>query len=89
MPTNRPRHVITETDAMARILDDAAERWPQDRTKRSRLLLHLVEEGHRHLGEDLEAARQRRRGRIAQTSGALSGSYEQGYLERLREDWPE
>jgi hypothetical protein len=49
MPTTRPRHLITETDQVAKALDDAARRWPEDRHSRARLLLHLVEEGHRAL----------------------------------------
>ena len=31
----------------------------------------------------------RRREAIRRTSGALSGAYEPGYLDRLRQDWPE
>src|ERR1019366_8168817 len=41
VPTTRPRHVITETDEIARAIDDAAKRWPEDRNSRARLLLHL------------------------------------------------
>lgn len=28
MPTSRRRHPVTETDAVARVLDEAARRWP-------------------------------------------------------------
>jgi len=31
---------------------------------------------------------ERRRAAILRTSGALTGVYEPGYLERLRDDWP-
>lgn len=89
MPTTRPRHLITETEAVARALDDAAERWPEDRDNRARLLVRLVQEGHRavvHRHEDEVAAR---REAIASTSGAFTGMYEPNYLDELREDWPE
>ncbi len=36
--------------------------------------------------QDEEIAR--RRIAIRETSGALTGSYEPGYLDRLRDDWP-
>jgi hypothetical protein len=88
MPTTRPRHLVTETDQVAKALNDAARRWPEDRGSRTKLLLHLVEEGHRAL---LDKAGERRRVRLAairHTSGSLSGVYDGDYLERLREDWP-
>ncbi|MHB8719291.1 MAG: hypothetical protein ACYDAC_10445 [Candidatus Dormibacteria bacterium] len=88
MPTRRPRHVITETESVARALDAAAKRWPDDRRRRGRLLVRLVEEGGRAVGrqEDEEAAR--RRQALADTSGALTGLYGPDYLDRLRHDWP-
>jgi hypothetical protein len=88
MPTTRPRHLITETDQVARALDDAAKRWPEDRDSRAKLLLHLVEEGHHALVEEVGRRRAARLAAIRRTSGALSGTYEADYLERLREDWP-
>lgn len=88
MPTTRPRHVITETDQVARALDDAAARWPEDRGSRAKLLLHLVEEGHRALvAHDVQRDAERRAA-IERTSGVLNGVYEPDYLQRLREDWP-
>jgi len=30
VPTTRPRILITETDPVARALDAAAQRWPED-----------------------------------------------------------
>lgn len=74
---------------MSRVLDDAARRWPADSGNRARLLLHLVEEGHRVvLGQrDNHAAAVR--GAVARTSGVLTGAYGADYLARLREDWPE
>jgi len=88
MPTVRPRHVLTETDQVAAALDDAAKRWP-DVTSRSKLLARLVEEGHRSLISRTQRVREERAEAVASTSGIFNGLYEPGYLERLREDWPE
>lgn len=88
MPTTRPRHLITETEHVAQALDDAAKRWPAESGNRAKLLLRLVEEGHRAvLGQQERRLRQRREA-LARTSGALTGLYGEGYLGELREDWP-
>jgi hypothetical protein len=80
--------MITETDQIAEALDEAARHWPGDRD-RKHLLVRLIEEGHRALRAQDEKARARRLEAIRATSGALTGAYEDGYLERLRADWPE
>jgi hypothetical protein len=89
MPTARPRHTITETEPVARALDAAAKRWPTDRENRAKLLLHLVEEGHRAMAQDAESFVRERRAAVARTAGALTGAYGEGYLSELRQDWPE
>lgn len=88
MPTTRRRHLVTESDALARRLDDAAKRWPQDRAHRGRLLLRLVDEGHRALARGQERRTRARRQAVARTSGVLSQLYGPGYLEELKRDWP-
>ena len=89
MPTSRRRHVITETDQVAVAIDDAARRWPQEHGNRPRLLLRLLEEGHRAVTAQRQEFAASRRGAVAVTSGALTDAYDEGYLDRLREDWPE
>jgi hypothetical protein len=81
--------VITETDPVARALDDAARRWPEERGNRPRLLLRLLEEGHRAVTREHEQHLRGRRDAIASTSGALTGMYGAGYLDELRAEWPE
>jgi hypothetical protein len=87
MPTTRPRLTITETDDVAAALDAAAARWPEVRSRRE-LLLRLVEQGRDVIDRDRDEATARRREAIRRTSGALTGAYEPGYLDRLRDDWP-
>lgn len=89
VPTTRPRHVITETDEVARALDAAAKRWPEDRDSRAKLVLRLLSEGYRALGETAGKEAAERRETLRRTSGLLTGVYGPGYLDELRQDWPE
>ena len=86
MPTTRPRHFVTETDALAEALDAAALRWPQ--LSRSQLLVRLAVEGHLAAERAQETLTQRRLALIHQHSGMLTGAFGEGYLEKLREEWP-
>jgi hypothetical protein len=81
--------MITETDYVATVLDDAAQRWPADRANRTQLLLHLVKEGHRAVLGQRESRATAVRAAVSRTSGVLTGAYGDGYLAELREDWPE
>jgi len=80
--------LVTESDEVAKALDDAAERWPQDSGSRAKLLVHLVEEGHRALIRDAADRAAERRAAVERTSGALTGLYGVDYLADLRTDWP-
>jgi len=88
VPTTRRRHLITETEAVARALDDAARHWPEDSHSRPKLLLHLLEEGHRAVVQSDEEELTARREAVARSRGALTGAYGEGYLRQLREEWP-
>ena len=81
--------MITETDEIASALQEAAEQWPDERNSRGRLAVHLIQEGHRALRKQREAAAAKRREAILRSSGMFDDVYEEGYLEELRKDWPE
>jgi hypothetical protein len=66
------------------MLDLAERRWPGT-TDRKVLLLRLATAGAESVKSDVAA----RTAAIAETAGTLTGIYEPGELERLREDWPE
>ncbi len=89
MPTLHRRHAVTETEDIAAALDVARKAWPELAEKPGALLRRLILAGE----EALEARRrglvEGRRQRIERTSGALTGVYGPGYLEDIRQDWPE
>jgi len=87
MPTERHRYQVTETDEVARALDAAARRWPDE--PRSRLLVRLITENGAAVAEVNEAEAERRRAAIEAVAGSFSGLYPEGYLEGLRAEWPE
>lgn len=87
MPTTRPRHQVTETPDVAHALDVAARRWPE--RPRAKLLVDLV----RLAGEVLEHEQlehtQARRLALMASSGKYAEAFGAGYLDQLREDWPQ
>lgn len=86
VPTIRPRHVITETDDVAAALDDAAGRWPEDAANRRRLLLRLIDEGHRVVVRQRSMQAADRRAAVGRTAGVMDGVYGPGYLGDLRRE---
>ncbi len=84
MPTTKPRYTLTDTGELSELLDRAQRRWP-DAENRKELLLKLVAAG----GETLDSEAEDRLRAIRETAGMFTGLYEPGYLERLREDWPD
>ena len=87
MSTTLPRTMITHTSEVQHALEVAEKRWPGQRP--SALLLRLIEEGVHvvEAGNDELAARQR--AVVAEVAGKYTGMFGPGYLEELREGWPE
>lgn len=86
MPTTKQRLQVTETPAVRHALDVAARRWPEV-TSRSALLAAIAEEGARALEQDEATRREERRRLVDSLAGGLD--HEPGFLEELRDDWPE
>lgn len=74
---------------MTAALEDAARRWPEEQTAGSRLVLRLAKEGSRTAEDDGRARDEEWRRIVRATAGSMTGTYEPGYLQKLREDWPE
>ncbi|MDN5913792.1 MAG: hypothetical protein L0I76_01515 [Pseudonocardia sp.] len=77
---------MTETDDLAAALDAAATRWPG--LSRAQLLVQLALEGHKAAQHLHDERHRRRHAAVREHSGALTGAYPTGYLDRLREEWP-
>lgn len=84
MPTTKPRYMVTDTGELGEQLDRAQRRWPEVQDRKE-LLLRLAAAG----GDAIEREAAERARAVDETAGTLSGVYEPGELERLREDWPE
>ncbi len=84
MPTTRPRHMVTESDEIARALNDAALVWPELRSDRAGLLRKLVETGHAAVHESGGA-----REIVRRAAGAATGSYPRNARAELLAEWPE
>ncbi len=89
MPTVHRRHAVTETADIAAALDVARNAWPELADKPGALLRQLILAGEDAIQERLCRAVSDRHQSIERTSGALTGVYGPGYLEEIRQDWPE
>ena len=89
MPTAHRRHAVTETDDIAAALDAARAVWPELADKPGALLRRLILTGEEALQARRSTAAEGRRRAVERTSGILSGVYGPGYLDDVRQDWPE
>lgn len=85
VPTTHRRHAITETDEIRHALDAAKRAWPHLADRPSALLRELILAGE----NALDNASDRRLAAIESTSGTLTGTFPSGYLDNIRQDWPE
>jgi hypothetical protein len=86
MPTTRPRHAITETDAVAHALQVARRRWPGEPA--TRLLTHLIETGASVVEQD-DAAELTAHDDAVAALTSLATFYPEGYLSDVRAGWDE
>ncbi len=89
MPTTRRRHIITESEAVAAALRDAAQVWPEDAQRPGKLVARLVLAGHQAIKDQRDLSTANRRAAIEASSGSLTGVYGSDYLMALRDEWPE
>lgn len=83
MPTVRQRHILTETEDIAHAIDAAAASYPGQ--SRADVLRQLVQVG----AEAITQQRGAHRRAVTEHAGRHPDLYDPGYLEELREDWPE
>jgi hypothetical protein len=85
VPTSRPRYTVTETDALARALEEVARTHPELEGDRNALFRRLVEEATARY--DGAARRDGVRAALARIE-ARDLNYPAGYLADLRAEWP-
>ena len=83
MPTVRQRHLLTETDDIAQAIDAAAASYPG--RSRADVLRELVQVG----AEALALQRGVHRRAVLEHAGRYPDLYAPGYLDELRQEWPE
>lgn len=87
----RPRIRKLRTTVSARsatALRVAAHRWPGDRDRPARLLVHLIEAGSEVIARQDDRLIDRRRALIDRLAGSMAGIDQPGTIEELHEEWP-
>lgn len=73
------------TDPVKAALSVAAQRWPDLKDQPTALLVALIEVGR----STIEGTAAQRLAAIQSTAGSLAGAFPIGYLDEMRQDWPE
>jgi hypothetical protein len=81
--------MITESDSLARAIDDAARLWPEIKDERAELLRRLIERGIEAVEAEQNERLEARRKAIREAAGSLSGIWPANWREELRAGWPE
>lgn len=87
MPTTRPRYTITESDELARALDELARAHPELDGDRNALFRQLVSEATAQYDQERTARLGRMRTAMRRIE-ARALRYPPGYLAELRAEWP-
>ena len=80
--------MITESDALAKAIDDAARLWPEVKDERAELLRRLIDRGIESVEAEFNEQIEARRKTVMEVAGSLSGIWPENYLEELRAEWP-
>lgn len=80
--------MVTETDRIARALDDADTLWPEAGGDRSALLRLVVNAGIEVVNAEVDRQREQRHESIAALSGAFTGVWPERWRDEMRDEWP-
>ena len=80
--------MITESDALARALDEAALLWPEFANERAELLRRLIDRGIQAVESEFDEKTTKRQKAVLEVVGSMSGLWPEGYLDQLRSEWP-
>jgi len=87
MPTTLKRTMVTHTPSVQNAIDVGKQIWPG--ASDSECLVKLVEKGAAAMKNEKEFREKQWREIVKAGAGCLSGAYPEGYLEEIREGWPE
>ena len=88
MPTQRTRHMITESDELSACLDKAAKLWPNCKS-RTELLRLVIEEGSKALFLQETAVRAQRMEALRNLQKIGTGLWPTDFDEQRKSEWPE
>ena len=80
--------MITESDALAKAIDEAANLWPDIADERAEILRRLIERGIESIETEVNEKLEARRKAVLEVAGSLSGIWPENYLAELRSEWP-
>jgi len=81
--------MITESDALAKAIDNAARLWPELADERAELLRRLLDRGIESVEAEQNERLEARRKAVMEVAGSLSGIWPENWREELRSGWPE
>jgi|694.fasta_scaffold145613_5 hypothetical protein len=81
--------MITESDALAKAIDDAARLWPEVKDERAELLRRLIDRGIESVEAEFNEQIEARRKTVMEVAGSLSGIWPANWREEMRAGWPE
>jgi hypothetical protein len=80
--------MITESDALAKAIDEAANLWPDLADERAEILRRLIERGIESIETEVNEKLEARRKAVLEVAGSLSGIWPENWREEFRSEWP-
>jgi hypothetical protein len=80
--------MITESDALARALDEAARIWPECADERAELLRRLIDRGIQAVDAEFAEFVAERQKKVMELAGSMSGLWSENWREEFRSEWP-
>jgi hypothetical protein len=80
--------MITESDALAKAIDEAANLWPDIADERAEILRRLIERGIESIETEVNEKIEARRKAVLEVAGSLSGIWPENWREEFRSEWP-
>lgn len=80
--------MLTESDEIARVLELAANRWPELEGDKNKLLKRLLEVGGQTLQLEMDQQALSRSQQLSKIAGSLTGVWPSNWLKERKAEWP-